>query len=162
MVKMNLYLIGLPGVGKSTIGKEVAKQLNYEFIDLDLFIEQQATLFVDEIFALYGEPYFRALETNALKKFADKKNYVIACGGGIIKNLENRNFMNGICVYLTASFEDIERRLAESPIVRPLLAEKSISQLYFERKDAYTAFADMVIENKEFAKTVEELIKKVK
>ncbi len=158
---MNLYLIGLPGVGKSTIGKELAKKLQYEFIDLDVYIEQKAMMFVDEIFHLYGEEYFRALETNALKEFEEKNHYVIACGGGIIKNRENKKYMHGFCIYLTSSFDDIEKRLNESVIVRPLLLEKSITQLYFERKDAYQDFADFVIENKDISKTIEQILKKV-
>ena len=59
--KMRIYLIGMPGCGKSTLGKVLAKQLNYDFIDMDQYIERQACMFIDEIFDAYGEEYFLSL-----------------------------------------------------------------------------------------------------
>ena len=61
---MRIYLIGMPGCGKSTLGKRLAKKLNYEFIDMDSYIEKNACMFIDEIFDAFGEEYFRALEKN--------------------------------------------------------------------------------------------------
>lgn len=142
---MNIYLIGLPGVGKSTIGKQLAERIGYEFVDLDQYIEQQAMLFVDEIFHLYGEPYFRALETNALKDFKGKDRVVIACGGGIIKDRKNKDWMEGICIYLSAPLSVIQKRLDESLVERPILSQKSLEVLYEERKEAYAYFKDMEI-----------------
>ena len=88
---MKLFLIGMPGCGKSTLGKKLAKKLNYEFIDMDNYIEQQACMFVDEIFEAYGEEFFRALEQNTLKDFNKMDNVIIATGGGVIKNKANKN-----------------------------------------------------------------------
>ena len=71
---MNIYLIGLPGSGKSTLGKRLAKELGYEFVDTDNIIEKEAMMFIDEIFEAYGEEYFRALENNTLKEFRKLDN----------------------------------------------------------------------------------------
>ncbi len=158
---MRIYLIGLPGVGKTTIGKELALKLKYEFIDLDNYIEQQAMLFVDEIFHLYGEKYFRALESNCLLELSEKDNTVIACGGGIVKNPKNKELMNGVICYLTASLNEIEDRLAESSIVRPLLEVKKLQDLYLERKEAYEAFATITIENMDEDEAISKIVEKI-
>ena len=155
---MRLYLIGLPGVGKSTVGKELAKQLGYLYIDLDQYIEQQEMLFVDEIFMLYGEAYFRALESNCLIELSHQDNVVIACGGGIIKNEKNKNLMSGMVCYLTAPLEAIEDRLSSSSIVRPLLQTKKLKELFQERKASYETFADFIIENNMLEDTVKQII----
>ena len=83
---MKIYLIGMPGCGKSTLGKRLAEKLNLDFIDMDNYIEKQACMFIDEIFEAYGEKYFRELETNTMREFMNLDNVIISCGGGIIKN----------------------------------------------------------------------------
>lgn len=158
---MRVYLIGLPGVGKTTVGKSLAKELGFNYIDLDQYIEQQAMLFVDEIFMLYGEEYFRALESNCLMELSNQNNVVIACGGGIIKNEKNKALMTGPVCYLTAPLESIEERLASSSIVRPILQTKNLNDLYRERKSSYEHFADIVIENVTLDSTVQQLIEKL-
>ena len=75
---MRIYLIGLPGVGKTTIVKKLEEKIEYRFLDLDSYIEQKAMLFVDEIFKLYGEEYFRALETNTLCEISKLDDVVIS------------------------------------------------------------------------------------
>ncbi|MDE5565759.1 MAG: AAA family ATPase [Anaeroplasmataceae bacterium] len=156
---MRIYLIGLPGVGKSSVGKKLASKMGYEYIDLDEYIEYQATLFVDEIFKLYGEEYFRALESNCLKELSTKEHIVISCGGGIIKTPKNKDLMDGLKCYLTAPLDEIEKRLEHSSIVRPILQSKSLKDLYLERKTAYENFADFMIENVRLEDTVEKIIK---
>ena len=159
---MRLYLIGLPGVGKSTIGKNLAKRLSFEFIDLDTYIEQEAMLFVDEIFHLYGEEYFRALEHNLLIEASKKDNVVIACGGGIIKDPSNKEAMRGTCILLYSDLDLIEERLNESTIERPLLMSKSLKDLANEREALYEQFADIKIENKNQDAAIEEIIGRLK
>lgn len=158
---MRIYLIGLPGVGKSTVGKKLAEQLGFSFIDLDHYIEQQAMLFVDEIFMLYGEEYFRALESNCLLELSSQENVVIACGGGIIKNEKNKGIMDGLVCYLTAPLEQIEDRLVSSSIVRPILQTKKLNDLYQERKQAYEEFADVMIENEELDSTIQQILERL-
>lgn len=159
---MKIYLIGLPGVGKSTVGKALANQLGYTFIDLDTYIEQQAMLFVDEIFHLYGEEYFRALETNCLKEVSLQENIVVSCGGGIIKNKANKNYMDGPCIYLKADLNTIQNRIDGQTIERPLLVSKRLEDLYLERKNAYEEFQTFEIENIELTQTVDKIIEELK
>ena len=159
---MKIYLIGLPGVGKSTVGKMLANRLGYTFIDLDTYIEQQAMLFVDEIFHLYGEEYFRALESNSLKEVSLQENIVVACGGGIIKNERNKDYMDGPCIYLKADLNTIQNRIDGQTIERPLLASKRVEDLYFERKNAYQKFQTLEIENIDLTQTVNQIIEELK
>ena len=108
---MRIYLIGLPGVGKSTVGKELALKLEYEFIDLDLYIEELMNKSIPDIFSEYGEDFFRELEKKALYNMLDKENVVVACGGGIIKDKANKELMDGSCIYLTAPLDLISDRI---------------------------------------------------
>ena len=144
---MRIYLIGMPGSGKSTLGKRLSEELNYEYIDMDNYIEKKACMFIDEIFSRYGEEYFRELEKNTLKDFLSLDNVVIATGGGVIKNKNNKELMDGKCIYLYVKPEILEKRLNESSIVRPLLLEKSVYTLYEERKDLYEYFQDIKVDN---------------
>ena len=79
---MRIYLIGLPGVGKSTVGKELSLELDYEYIDLDLYIEKLMNKSIPDIFSEFGEDFFRELEKKALIDMLEKENVVVACGGG--------------------------------------------------------------------------------
>jgi len=159
---MRLYLIGMPGCGKSSLGKELAKKLNYQFIDMDEYIEQKACMFIDEIFDAYGEEWFRAFERNVLKEFLDLDNVIIATGGGVIKNKKNKELMEGKCIYLTVSVDDIKKRLESSGIIRPLLKEKTVEQLFFERKELYEYFADLKIDNTNLEKAINDIIEGIK
>lgn len=143
---MNIYLIGMPGSGKTTIGKKLAERMNYRYIDLDEYIEQKACLFISEIFQMYGENYFRDLETNMLKELSELNNIVVACGGGIVVNKKNKVLMKGLVLYLTAPLAELERRTKGTEDIRPLLNEKTVYDLYEERKDKYTFFSDIDID----------------
>lgn len=144
---MRIYLIGLPGCGKSTLGKKLASKLNYDFIDMDSYIEKSAGMFIDEIFEKYGEDYFRALESNVLNDFVSLDNVIIATGGGVIKNKDNKKLMSGLCIFLKVPLNVLEKRLDKSSVVRPLLKEKTIYELYDERKDLYDYFKDISVIN---------------
>ncbi len=157
---MRIYLIGMPGAGKSTIGRLLASKLNYEFIDLDNYIEQQAMLFVDEIFNLYGEEYFRALESNCLKELTSD-NIVVACGGGIVKNPQNKELMAGLCIRLSVPLEILEERIANQNVVRPLLATKTLKDIYLERKDLYEGFTEYCVENIDSNQALAEIMRLV-
>lgn len=158
---MRLYLIGMPGCGKSTLGKSLAKKLNYTFIDMDEYIERKACMYIDEIFEAYGEDYFRALEQNVLKEFLVMDNVIIATGGGIIKNKKNKSFLDGKCIYLEVDVKDIKERLESSGIIRPLLKTKSVEELYEERKDLYDFFADIKVNNKTIDEAIENIIQEL-
>jgi shikimate kinase len=159
---MRIYLIGLPGCGKSTLGKKLAQKLNYSFIDMDQDIEIKACMFIDEIFELYGEAYFRALEKNTLKDYQNLDNVIISTGGGIVNDLSNKKLFDGICIYLKADLESIKKRLEESNIVRPLLQKMSLEEIYMMRKNKYDYFKDIEIENDDIDQAIDSIIKELK
>lgn len=119
-----IYLIGLPGVGKTTLGKKVADSLGLDFIDIDCMLQEEFGMRVVEIFATYGEPYFRDMESRMLATVA-KKPYdaIIATGGGIVLREENRSRLreSGTVIYLDRSPESILRDIDVEG--RPLLAK---------------------------------------
>jgi len=143
---MNIYLIGMPGSGKTTLGKQLAFQLHRSFIDLDAIIETNALAFIDEIFALYGEKTFRKLEKEALIAYQDEVDLVIACGGGVILDQDNKKHMKGFIIYLDTDTNLLKERL-KNDYQRPILTHKTIELLRFERESLYLDFADLVIKN---------------
>ncbi len=159
---MRIYLIGMPGSGKSTLGLKLSQKLNYDFIDMDTYIEKKACMFVDEIFELYGEDYFRAIEQDVLKEFLNMDNVIIATGGGVIKNKENKDLMEGKCIYLYVKPEILDIRLKSSNIVRPLLLEKTVYELYEERKALYDYFKDIEVDNEFIDKSLNKIIEVLK
>ena len=98
----NIFLIGYMGVGKTTIGKQIAQGLGREFVDMDLFIENRYHKAVSGIFAEKGEDFFREIEHRILQEVAQFENTVIATGGGTPCFFDNMDLMNrtGITVYL--------------------------------------------------------------
>ncbi|MBN2268818.1 MAG: shikimate kinase [Acholeplasmataceae bacterium] len=142
---MRIYLIGMPGSGKSTVGRLLAKALNYQYIDLDGVIEKDALMFIPSIFETLGEVKFRKLETEALKSIEDE-NIVVSCGGGIVTVKENKAFMTGLKIYLDTDIEVIRNRLSND-YERPLLKEKSLDQIFDERFLKYQDFADVIVSN---------------
>ena len=114
-------------------------------------------MFVDEIFDAYGEAHFRALESEALKSLSTLDNLVVACGGGIVKDKANKKLMSGVIIELTAPLTEINKRLENSSIVRPLLFSKSLETLAKERKELYEFFRDYVVINNTFEETIEEI-----
>jgi shikimate kinase len=127
-----IYLIGFMGSGKSTLGRVLARMLDYSFIDLDHYIEQQERTTIPEIFAQKGEEAFRELERLAIHETANKGQTVVATGGGAPCFFDNMAFMNqhGITVYLHITPENLTRRLASAKTHRPLLADKTDAELY--------------------------------
>ena len=102
---MKVYLIGMPGAGKSTIGRELAKELKLDFYDLDGLVEKNALMFIDELIEKYGEKKFRELEHETLKSL-NVDSGIIACGGGIVLNRENKKYMDGIIINLDVNNRD--------------------------------------------------------
>ena len=124
----NVILVGLPGTGKSLVGREAARLLGWEFVDMDSEIEKKAGKSIQRIFQDDGEPAFRLLEKDALKDACTGNGRVISTGGGAMVDPENRELMLklGVVVWLDASPETIHRRLTQddtTPLAeRPLLA----------------------------------------
>ena len=158
---MRLYLIGMPGCGKTTLGKRLARETNYKFIDLDSYIEKKEKKKISDIFKDSGEDYFRELESKALLSFKNKDNVIISTGGGIIKNKANKDLMNGLCVYLSVPVGILEERTSKSKTVRPLLKTKTIVELYNERKDLYDYFKDIEVLNVNLYDAISQILKEI-
>ena len=142
---MNIYLIGMPYSGKSTVGRVLAEMLNYEFVDLDEEIEMSERRHVSDIVLKDGEKSFRKLESRMLAKTAQRlKQGVISCGGGIVTRRVNRIIMAGAIVFLLVDIEVLKERTKTS-YERPLLRNKTLEELYAERNDRYMEYADYVV-----------------
>lgn len=118
-------------VGKTTVGRALAKRLNCMFYDLDWYIEERYHTKVSKIFAEEGEERFRELERRMLHEAAEFENVVLSCGGGTPCFFDNADYMNtvGQTFYLNASVQTILDHLAMSRGVRPLLLDKSPEEL---------------------------------
>jgi shikimate kinase len=122
---MKLYLIGLPGSGKSFLGRKLADEAKIPFIDLDQVIEQEAGVSISKIFSEKGEDYFRNLEAVALRKQSKAPDFVMACGGGTPCFHDNMKFINesGMSIFLNTALSVIIHRVEKTgqKEIRPLL-----------------------------------------
>lgn len=145
----NLVLIGMPGCGKSTIGKLAAMKLNIPFVDVDEYIENKCGAKVSEIFEKKGEKIFRDIESSCIKELSEKSDLVISTGGGAVLKEENMINLkgNGIIMFIDRSPEDIVSDVDVAS--RPLLAQGSerIYTLYNERIDLYRKYCKHHITN---------------
>jgi shikimate kinase len=120
--KQNIALIGFMAVGKSAVGRNLAKKLHRRFVDLDRSIEKTVGMKVKEIFAVKGEPYFRQLEKQILSEILKKDGQVIATGGGVVTDDDNLALLRGktTLICLTSSIDTLLTR-AGNGVKRPLL-----------------------------------------
>jgi shikimate kinase len=143
-----IYLVGMPGEGKSVVGRELAGRLGVPFIDLDTEIERAAGRRVSEIFARDGEAAFRALEAEALVRAGAQDPAVVACGGGVVLEPANRITLRatGMTVFLDVPIEQLRRRVRPASD-RPLIHEEGdIERLLEEREPLYREFAAHVVD----------------
>ena len=121
----NLFLLGLPGSGKSTLGSQLAKHFGLHFIDLDVEIEKTAGQSIEQIFNKFGEPYFRKIEQNTLKEVVgDESGFVMAVGGGTPCYNDNMQLLNksGQTIFLDVPTDVLcERLWNDVTLTRPLL-----------------------------------------
>jgi shikimate kinase len=133
-----IYLIGFMGSGKSTAGKKLASVLGWRFIDLDKAIEEKSGKTIQEIFARYGEDYFRDLEAVELRDLNSSINTIIATGGGTPCYSNNMDYMlsTGLTVYLKLNPGQLKSRLSESKGERPLIKDLKPGELlaFIEKK----------------------------
>lgn len=146
---VSVFLIGMMGVGKTTIGQLLAKQLDYDFLDIDQFIEQATRQTVSTIFAESGEAIFRQLETATLSQVSARLRRVVATGGGIVLAQENWSYLrHGVIIWLDVPVEQLKARLSQDT-TRPLLQNQDLTarltQLSEERRSRY-AEADIHIQ----------------
>ena len=158
--KENIVLIGMPGSGKSTLGKQIAEMTGSTFIDTDTAIEEMTGKHPSEIIRESGEDAFRDIETQAVREVSKKSGIVIATGGGIVKRLENIPLLrqNGKILYLDCPTDEL-------PVTpdRPLSSSREvIEELHRTRHPLYTAAADAVIaisHNNELKNNANEVLK---
>ena len=138
---MNIFLIGMMGSGKSSVGHSLSKHLTNTFYDLDKEVEKRFNLSIKDIFSEYGEELFRKEENTLLREADISSNTIISTGGGIVLLEENRKILkNHKTYFLQANIEDMYERALKRENDRPLLEGMNITQfkdLYFQRKKLY-------------------------
>lgn len=139
----NIILIGMPGCGKSTVGRALAEKTGMQFVDADAAITEKAGRSIPDIFAESGEAGFRAIETEVLEDLGKRSGLVIATGGGCVTQERNYPLLhqNGRIFWLT---RDIGKLPTDG---RPLSQANKLSDMYQRRKSMYERFADAVIDN---------------
>ena len=144
-----ICLIGMPGSGKTTLGKEIARIFDYEFIDMDSLIKKETGLKISQIFLNKGEEYFRSIETSILEKIIlNDKKLIISTGGGII--LKNQKILKKTYnIYLECNINTLVKRLNSSK-ERPLIGDnivKNVNQLLIEREILYKTISNAIVDS---------------
>lgn len=151
MLDRHIFIIGMPGSGKSSLSKKVSNILSLPYMDIDTHIQQIAQCSVAAFFERYGEQAFRLAETNALIELTRAKPTLVSTGGGTVMRSINRSIMrnHGVIVFIDRPLHQIMGDIKLDR--RPLLAQKGLGEverLYYERIDTYRAAADYVLDNR--------------
>lgn len=147
----NVYLVGMMGAGKTTVGRLIARRLKLRFLDSDREIEQRCGVKIPVIFEIEGEAGFRSREAQTIAELTALEGVVLATGGGVVLSAANRQRLaaQGTVVYLRARPEDLYERVRHDRN-RPLLATQDpltrLRELYAERDPLYSEVADVVVE----------------
>lgn len=153
----NIVLVGMPGCGKSTVGRLIARELERSFADTDELVERRCGCTIPELFARQGEAAFRALEHQVLAEIAKESGMVIATGGGIVTNPDNLSLLrqNSVTVYLRRSLSTLPRE------GRPLSLSGDLTEMLRRREPLYRAFSDFSEENRTPEQAARDIIKGV-
>lgn len=150
MSMKNITLIGMPGVGKSTVGVILAKVLGYEFVDSDLLIQKSENMLLREIIARDGQDGFLKIE-NKVNASIETEKSVIATGGSVVYCAEAMEHLKKISkvVYLKLEYEDLKKRLGNLKGRGVVLREgQTLKDLYDERTPLYEKYADIIVDEK--------------
>jgi len=150
MYAYNIFLIGFMGTGKSTIASAFSEKYMMKAVEMDETIAQREGMSIPDIFAKYGEEYFRNQETVFLKEIKEMKNRIVSCGGGAVLREENVSIMRGCgrIVLLTASPEEIFRRVKNDngrPLLKGRKSPEEIAKLLEGRRIKYENAADIIV-----------------
>jgi len=151
----NMVLIGMPGCGKSTVGRALAERTGRKLADLDREIEAELGCTIPAYFAAQGEEAFRRAESRVLARFCKESSLVIACGGGVVTVPENLDVMrqNGRLIYLRRALEDL-------PVEgRPISQSHPLEELFARRRPLYEAAADLTVDNIQVQQAVQDIWK---
>ena len=159
----NVILTGFMGTGKSTVGQILAQRLGFRYADLDALIVERAGLPINDIFARYGEPHFRALETETIRDVISHEGVVVSTGGGAVISAVNRELLHaaGAMINLYATVEEVCDRLrddCERPLLKEGRSRERVSAMMAEREPFY-ADADLRIDTT--GKTVEDVVAEI-
>jgi len=146
----NVFLVGMMGAGKTTIGRLLARQTGKEFIDSDEEIQRRTGVTIPHIFDVEGEAGFRQREAAAINDLVKHDNIVLATGGGAVLSEENRVALqqNGMVVYLKSSVHDLWQRTRHDrnrPLLQTADPRAKLRELYEQRDPLYTQVADLVV-----------------
>lgn len=160
---MNIYLVGFMGTGKTSVGRQLAKEKKWSFIDLDELIELKQQRRIVDIFAQEGEPYFRKIEKKILKQVSTQKKFVVACGGGAVLDPENIKLMKktGILICLCATCAAILKRVSTSTL-RPILnvaKPRERIELLLKMRAPYYAQANYTVDTSKL--TIKQVVQKI-
>jgi shikimate kinase len=152
--RRSIVLVGMMGVGKSSIGRRLAARLGIPFVDADTEIETAAGMSIADIFARHGEAYFRSGEARVIARLLDGGPQVLASGGGAVMHPDTRAAIKskGISLWLNAEFDVLMRRINKRKNDRPMLQTadpaETLRQLLAEREPFYT-LADLTVQSRE-------------
>lgn len=156
----NIVLIGMPGCGKSTLGRLLSIESKLKFIDLDEYVVEKNSMTIEEMFNK-GEEFFRDMETKAVEEASKGCGVIISTGGGVVKREANIKILrkNGFIIFIDRSIEKIIETLDSSK--RPLLKDnvEKIYSLYSERYELYKQYSDAIIFNN---REIEEALNNIK
>lgn len=166
----HIVVIGFMGSGKTRVGKRLSKDFDLPFIDIDRVIVKKMNMPVKDIFERFGEPFYRALETTAVKALIeDPEQKVISLGSGLPMQEQNEKYMKqlGTVVYLKGSFATLKKRLENSntdPLIQGSDRDEKIKKLLKQRDPVYAKYADIEIitGDKPFESLIEELEEKIR
>jgi len=135
-----IFLIGMPAVGKSTLGEQIAQKYALQFIDMDKYIEKTQGQSIPEIFSERGEAFFRKIEAESLKQLTKTQNTVIATGGGTPCFYDNISLMLewGEVIFLDFPLAQISNRISQNPQSRPMFVGKTSEEIASKVQELYT------------------------